>query len=183
MSDLRYKLCILGDAGVGKTTLTHRYMEGLFEEKYALTIGMEFYLKKLEVDGQKVTLQIWDFAGEEKFRFLLPGAINGASGTLFLFDITRYKTFGNLKNWLAVFNETNRNFGQEVQTILLGSKLDLEQARTVSVPEAKSFAKDHNFSEYIECSSKTGENVELTFEKIAQLMLSKEINLGKKKKE
>jgi small GTP-binding protein len=148
MSDLKYKVCVLGDAGVGKTTLTHRYMEGIFEERYALTIGMEFYLKKLEVNGQKITLQIWDFAGEEKFRFLLPGAINGASGTLFLFDITRYKTFNNLKNWLTVFKETNRNFGQEVSTILLGTKLDLDQARTITKAEASNFAKDHNFSEY-----------------------------------
>ena len=181
MSDYKFKLPIVGDGGVGKTTLTHRYLHGIFEEKYALTIGMEFYIKKLEVDGKLTSLHIWDFAGEEKFRFLLPGVINGANGTLFMFDITRYKTFNNLKDWLAVFNETNRNYGQEVVTLLIGSKLDLEQARTVSKDEASDFAKAHNFSEYVECSSKTGENVELIFEKIAQLMLKKESLLLKKK--
>ncbi|TFG17076.1 MAG: GTP-binding protein [Promethearchaeota archaeon] len=181
MSDYKFKLPIIGDGGVGKTTLTHRYLHGIFEEKYALTIGMEFYIKKLEVDGKLTSLHIWDFAGEDKFRFLLPGVINGANGTLFMFDITRYKTFNNLKNWLAVFNETNRNYGQEVETLLIGSKLDLEQARTVSIDEAREFAKAHNFFEYIECSSKTGENVELIFEKIAQLMLKKESSLLKKK--
>ena len=181
MSDYKFKLPIIGDGGVGKTTLTHRYLHGIFEEKYALTIGMEFYIKKLEIDGKSTSLHIWDFAGEDKFRFLLPGVINGANGTLFMFDITRYKTFNNLKNWLAVFNETNRNYGQEVETLLIGSKLDLEQARTVSIDEAREFAKVHNFSEYIECSSKTGENVESIFEKIAQLMLKKEFSLLKKK--
>jgi len=181
MSDYKFKLPIIGDGGVGKTTLTHRYLHGIFEEKYALTIGMEFYIKKLEVDGKLTSLHIWDFAGEDKFRFLLPGVINGANGTLFMFDITRYKTFNNLKNWLAVFNETNRNYGQEVETLLIGSKLDLEQARTVSIDEAREFAKVHNFSEYVECSSKTGENVESIFEKIAQLMLKKEFSLLKKK--
>ncbi len=181
MSDFKFKLPIIGDGGVGKTTLTHRYLEGIFDEKYALTIGMEFYIKKLEVDEKMTSLHIWDFAGEEKFRFLLPGVINEANGTLFMFDITRYKTFSNLIDWLAVFNETNRNYGQQVETILIGSKLDLEQARTVSKTDAAEFAKEHNFSEYIECSSKTGENVQLIFERIARLMLKNEISLLKKK--
>jgi small GTP-binding protein len=181
MSDFKYKLAIIGNGGVGKTSLTHRYLEGIFEEKYALTIGMEFYLKKLEINDLNITLQIWDFAGEEKFRFLLPGVIFGANGTLFMFDITRYKTYSNLRDWLNVFNETNRKYGQEVSKILLGSKLDLDQARTVTREEALSFAEDNNFSEYVECSSKTGENVELTFEKIARLMSKNEIKLIKKK--
>ena len=181
MSDFKFKLPIIGDGGVGKTTLTQRYLHGIFEEKYALTIGMEFYIKKLEVDGILTSLHIWDFAGEEKFRFLLPSVINGANGTLFMFDITRYKTFNNLKDWLAVFNETNRNYDQKVEALLIGSKLDLEQARTVSKSEAIDFAKEHNFSEYIECSSKSGENVELIFEKIAEEMLKKEKALLKKK--
>jgi small GTP-binding protein len=182
MSDFSFKLPIIGDGGVGKTTLTQRYLHGVFEEKYALTIGMEFYIKKLEIEGNLISLHIWDFAGEDKFRFLLPGVINGANGTLFMFDITRYKTFSNLKNWLTVFNETNRNYGQDVETLLIGSKLDLEQARTVSKTEAIEFAKEHKFSEYIECSSKTGANVEQIFEKIAQLMLKKENSLLKKSK-
>lgn len=181
MNDYKFKLPIIGDGGVGKTTLTQRYLHGIFEEKYSLTIGMEFYIKKIELDEKLVSLHIWDFAGEDKFRFLLPGVINGAHGTLFMFDITRYKTFINIKDWLVVFNETNRNYGQDVETFLIGSKLDLEQARTVSKEEALEFAKANRFAEYIECSSKTGENVELIFEKIAQLMLKKENSLLKKK--
>jgi small GTP-binding protein len=182
MSEYSFKLAIIGDGGVGKTTLTHRYLHGIFEEKYALTIGMEFYIKKLEMNGDLISLHIWDFAGEDKFRFLLPGVINGANGTLFMFDITRYRTLGNLKDWLRVFNETNRNYGQQVETILIGGKLDLEQARTVSKAEATDFTKEYNFSEYIECSSKTGDNVEEIFGKVAQLMLRKETTLLKKRK-
>ena len=100
-STLQFKLPIFGDAGVGKTTLTHRYLHGLFKESYHHTIGVDFFLKRFEMDGKKVSLQIWDFAGEEKFRFLLPGIINGAHGTIFMFDITRYVTFKNLTNWLS----------------------------------------------------------------------------------
>lgn len=170
-SKLQFKLPIFGDAGVGKTTLTHRYLHGLFKQSYHGTIGVDFFLKKLELNGKNISLQIWDFAGEEKFRFLLPGIINGANGTIFMFDITRYVTFENLSNWLSVFKTANENHNQTVPTLLVGSKTDLEGIRTVPSKEAKLFAKDNNLSGYIECSSKNGENVEELFRKITKIMM------------
>ena len=172
-SKLQFKLPIFGNAGVGKTTLTHRYLHGLFKSSYHGTIGVDFFLKKFEIDGKKVSLQIWDFAGEEKFRFLLPGIINGANGTIFMFDITRYITFENLSNWLSVFKTANENHKQTVPALLVGSKTDLEGIRTVSSKEAKSFAQDNNLIGYIECSSKNGENVEELFRKITKIMMEK----------
>lgn len=170
-SKLQFKLPIIGDAGVGKTTLTHRYLHGLFKQSYHGTIGVDFFLKKLELNGKNISLQIWDFAGEEKFRFLLPGIINGANGTIFMFDITRYVTFENLSNWLSVFKTANENHNQTVPALLVGSKTDLEGIRTVPSKEAKSFAQDNNLSGYIECSSKNGENVEELFRKITKIMM------------
>jgi small GTP-binding protein len=170
-SKLQFKLPIFGDAGVGKTTLTHRYLHGLFKQSYHGTIGVDFFLKKLELNGKNISLQIWDFAGEEKFRFLLPGIINGANGTIFMFDITRYVTFENLSNWLSVFKTANENHNQTVPALLVGSKTDLEGIRTVPSKEAKSFAQDNNLSGYIECSSKNGENVEELFRKITKIMM------------
>ncbi|MFX1447899.1 MAG: Rab family GTPase [Promethearchaeota archaeon] len=172
-SNLQFKLPIVGDGGVGKTTLTHRYLHGLFKESYHLTIGVDFFLKKFEIDGRNVSLQIWDFAGEEKFRFLLPGVINGAHGTIFMFDITRYATFENLSNWFTVFKTANENFNQYVPALLVGSKTDLSGIRTVPSKEAKSFAQNNNFIGYIECSSKNGENVEELFRKITKTMIEK----------
>ena len=171
---LKFKVPIFGDGGVGKTTLTHRYLNGVFKETYQLTIGMDFYIKKLELDGKKISLQIWDFAGEKKFRFLLPGAVMGANGTIFMYDITRYITFKNLTDWLTVFNETNEIHDQKLPILLVGSKLDLEGMRTVPKEEAIKFAKQNNFIDYIECSSKNGENVEELFAIISRSMLKKQ---------
>jgi len=173
ISNLQFKLPIIGDGGVGKTTLTHRYLHGLFKDSYHLTIGIDFFLKKLELDGKNVSLQIWDFAGEEKFRFLLPGVINGANGTIFMFDITRYVTFENLSNWFTVFNTANENHNQDVPALLVGSKTDLKGLRTVPSKEAKKFAQDNNLIGYIEFSSKNGENVEELFRTITKIMMEK----------
>ena len=171
-STLQFKLPIFGDAGVGKTTLTHRYLHGLFKESYHHTIGVDFFLKRFEMDGKKVSLQIWDFAGEEKFRFLLPGIINGAHGTIFMFDITRYVTFENITNWLSVFNSANETHDQKVPVLLVSSKTDLVGLRTVPAEEGKKFVKENNLAGYIECSSKTGENVESIFRAITKTMIS-----------
>jgi len=170
---LKFKIPIFGDGGVGKTTLTHRFLNGVFKETYQLTIGMDFYVKKLELDGKKISLQIWDFAGEKKFRFLLPGAVMGANGTIFMYDITRYITFKNLTDWLIVFNEANEIHDQKLPILLVGSKLDLEGMRTVPKEEAINFAKNNNFIDYFECSSKSGENVEELFTLISKHIVKK----------
>jgi GTPase SAR1 family protein len=85
-----------------------------------------------------------------------------------MYDITRYNTFKNLTEWLSVFDEANKTHNQKVSTILVASKLDLQENRAVSENEGKFFAEENKFSEYIECSSKTGENVDYIFDKITR---------------
>ena len=153
MNEYKFKLCIIGDGGVGKTSLTRRYLEGVFKANW------------------KMTIEVWDFAGEEKFRFLLPGVLIGANGTIFMYDITRYSTFKNLDEWLEVFNTTSKEHGQEISKILVGSKSDLIDSRTVSKNDAIKYSENKNFLKYLECSSKNGENVEEVFDIIAKVML------------
>ncbi len=169
----RFKVCIFGDGGTGKTTLTNRFMTGVFKDHYKLTIGMDFHVKKIEIDGLWISLQIWDFAGEEKFRFLLPSAVIGAHGAIFMYDLSRFITFKNLRNWMSVYNEATIDKGQVVPAILVGGKLDLAEQRSVPPEEGARFAAENNFIEYLECSSKTGVNVELVFQKIGKIMLEK----------
>jgi len=171
MEQALFKLVIFGDGGVGKTTLVQKYLTGIFAPDTRLTVGVDFHLKKLLVDNIEVKLQIWDFAGEDRFRFLLPSYLRGASGGIFMYDITRFTSIKNLDNWLEVLN-TDPNF-TNVPLILVGGKADLEHKRSVDQDYAYNIAKEKGFLGFAECSAKTGENVEEIFEAITKVMLQK----------
>jgi Ras-related protein Rab-11A len=171
--DAVFKLCIFGDGAVGKTTLVNKYVTGVFKGDTTMTIGVDFHVKNLEINGKEVVLQIWDFAGEERFRFLLPTYIRGAAGAIFMYDITRYPTLTNLTKWMEVFNETVESMEKKIPTLMLGGKLDLAEDRCVTIEEAHEIAEKNKFFGYIECSSKTGENVEEIFINATKIMLKK----------
>lgn len=173
MSYQRFKTFIIGDGGVGKTTLVNRYVSGRYSENFKMTIGVEFYTKILEIDGKKAQLQIWDFAGEQQFKSLLPNYVIGASGGIFMYDISRFSSLKNLESWLVVLKK-NQEFRDDYFPILLvGGKLDLEEAgrRVIQIEYAKKYGKENNLFDFIECSSKTGENVEKAFEIITRKMM------------
>jgi small GTP-binding protein len=171
MYDATFKIIIFGDAGCGKTTLTQRFLTNLFVSDSKMTIGVDFEVKSLEVDKQKVKLQIWDFGGEERFRFLLPTYVRGARGGLFLFDITNYSSIAHIDDWLSVIRKEIR--AEDVfPIIVVGGKADLAENREVSAEEGIKIAKSRNVDGFIETSSKTGENVEKTFEALTSLMLN-----------
>jgi len=171
MYDATFKIIIFGDAGCGKTTLTQRFLTNLFVSDSKMTIGVDFEVKSLEVDKQKVKLQIWDFGGEERFRFLLPTYVRGARGGLFLFDITNYSSIAHIDDWLSVIRKEIR--AEDVfPIIVVGGKADLTENREVSAAEGIKIAKSRNVDGFIETSSKTGENVEKTFEALTSLMLN-----------
>jgi small GTP-binding protein len=158
------KVIISGDGGVGKTTMLHRYIKGKFIDGLHMTIGVEFFLKELEIEGEKVMLQIWDFGGQERFRFLLKNYARGAKGALLMFDLTRPVTLENLDQWVEICRDEN----PELPIIFLGTKLDLLNFITVEDEFALTYKEKFNLFDFLKISSKTGQNVELAFELLAK---------------
>jgi small GTP-binding protein len=164
-----YKICFLGNSGVGKTTLIQRYLSGSFNESTRLTLGVEFHVKDLIVDNDHVTLQIWDFGGEERFRFILPSYCRRANGAIFMYDITDPRSLLDIGEWLKILWQ---NAGQ-IPVLLVGTKKDLESERKIPPKEVKQIGITHKVTEFLEASAKTGENVELIFEKISRILIPK----------
>jgi len=163
----KFKLCVFGDGGVGKTTLITRYVTKVFDEDLKMTIGTDLSVKDVVVDDKKVTLRIWDFAGEERFKILMPSFAKKASGGVFVFDTTRFSSLKNIKDWLSFFE------GQKIPIIMVGSKTDLVEKRSVENDEAVAMSEEYKMDGYIECSSKSGDNIEQIFEIIARKMMKK----------
>ena len=162
------KTIITGEGGVGKTTLLHRYIEGRFDANTRLTIGVEFFLKELTIDEDSIFLQIWDFGGQERFRFLLSNYAKGAKGALLLFDLTRPLTLNTLEEWVNIC----RSDDPDIPILLIGSKADLEEMITVNEKLIESLKSEFQFFDYVRISSKTGENVKEVFEKIARAIVN-----------
>ena len=167
--DFTYKLMMLGDASVGKTSLTIRYISGFFLEDLKLTIGVDFYSKTTFFQDKKVKLQIWDFGGEERFRFLLHQYCKGANAAFFLYDITNRLSLDHLPDWTQIIRE----HAGDIPIMLIGSKLDLEEYRAVPREEGILAAKKYNLSSFVELSSKTGQNVMEAFTVITEILFDK----------
>ena len=166
-----FKLCIFGDGGVGKTTLIRRFVTRIFEKDIKMTIGADFSVKNVEIEGKKVTLRIWDFAGEERFRVLLPSFAKGAEGGIFMYDITRYSTLKNIRDWLSIFEYFVSEEQVKIPIVIVGGKLDLEDRRSIEIEEASELSNSYDLLGYFECSSKTGNNVEEIFEFMTRKMM------------
>jgi len=168
---LAFKVCIFGAGGVGKTTLIRRFLTKIFEDDIKMTIGADFSVKNVEIEGKQVTLRIWDFAGEERFRVLLPSFAKGADGGIFMFDITRYSSLKEINDWLSIFEYFVSETKMKIPIIMVGGKTDLEDKRSIESEDALELSRKLNLQGYFECSAKTGNNVEEIFEHIAKIIL------------
>ncbi len=171
------KLLLFGDGGVGKTTLVERYVNGTFKEDTRITIGIQFLVKRLKLNGDSIDLQIWDFGGEERFRFILPAYCIGAIGGIFMYDITSPRSLLHLGDWLQVVRQRTANLPILVAGTKLDLeaqrevKLDLEAQREVKLEEALAVTGKFNLPEVMEVSSKTGQNVSTIFDIITKMMI------------
>lgn len=168
---LAVKLAIFGSGGVGKTTLIRRFVTKIFEEDIKMTIGADFSVKNIILENNTITLRIWDFAGEERFRVLLPAFAKGAHGGIFMFDLTRYSSIKEIEDWLSIFEYFVSNKTVKIPIIMVGGKSDLEEKRSVKAEEALELCNKYGLKGYFECSSKTGEKIEEIFKFIAQKMI------------
>jgi len=132
MYDATYKIVIFGDAGCGKDNLTQRFLTNLFVSDSRMTIGVDFEVKSFVVDEQKVKLQIWDFGGEERFRFLLPTYVRGAKGGLFCYDVTNYSSLAHIDNWLTVIKQEIRNEDQ-FPILVVGLIPDINEEQEIDI--------------------------------------------------
>lgn len=164
------KILTAGEGGVGKTTLLHRYVEGKFSAETKMTIGVEFFLKEVEIDQKQCTLQLWDFGGQERFRFLLESYVLGAKGALLMFDLTRMMTLDSLDQWIKIV----RKGDPDLPVLFLGTKLDLEDDVQVDDDYAKTFLNEFNLINYLKISSKTGENVSNAFDILTRKILERQ---------
>ncbi len=158
---------LIGDGAVGKTALAQRYLTGIFPENLRLTIGANFYTKRITVGDLKIVLQIWDMGGEERFRFMMKNYCLGTHAALFLYDITNPGTLYHLDQWV----EELRKYATGAKLLVIGAKVDLATNRKVQLAEATEYARERGANFTLEVSAKTGENVGLAFEMAAKLLL------------
>ncbi len=163
------KIIIMGDGGVGKTTLLIRYMEGKFVNDTSLTIGVQFYSKNVKIGNDNVTLQLWDFAGQDQFRYMLKDYVIGVKGAILMFDLTRFQTLGNLEEWINLCRRDN----PDLPIILIGGKAELTNDITIEDNYPLQLIEELNLFDYIKVSSKTGRNVNEAFETLVKKIMSR----------
>lgn len=153
---------------MGKTSLITRFMYDTFDDQYAATIGIDFLLKTLFLDDNRIVrLQLWDTAGQERFRSLIPSYIRDSHVAVVCYDITNKSSFNNLTKWIE---DVKLERGDDVVLVIVGNKSDLGNKRQVSLSEAEALLESVNGTFCIETSTKANHNVKLLFKKIASYL-------------
>jgi small GTP-binding protein len=164
-SQYKFKITLFGPGGVGKTSLLLRYIKDYFSDDLKKTIGSNFLIKDVELEGKNVRLLLWDIGGQPQFHKLRTIYFKGSNAALGVFDLASSQTLLKIPGWISSIKKTVK---KAIPMLLLGNKVDLE--REIDREEAEDLAKRLS-CEYMETSAKTGENVEIAFEKIAKACL------------
>eukprot|EP00956_Cyclotella_meneghiniana_P045922 scaffold390822_cov79-Cyclotella_meneghiniana.AAC.2 len=177
-----YKIVMLGDSGVGKTSLVARLTnpDRPLNHDISATMGIEFDTQMLDTPHGKVKAQIWDTAGQERFaRVLLPTYFRKAKGVILVYDVTNAKSFESLgERWMTQLNDHANS--EELAKLLVGNKCDLEASREVTKEKAQMFCNEFGM-EHLETSAKSGENVLKAFEKLITIVHERSLSTGKNK--
>lgn len=150
--------------------MLHRVVHGKFLEDTSMTIGVEFFLLNLDVEGFDCSLQLWDFGGQKRFRFMLDSYVMGAKGALLLYDLTRMETLNQIEEWVGIC----RKHDADLPILFGGTKLDRVDDITVEDDYAQEFLEPFNMFGHVKLSSKTGEGVKKAFKTLLKEILRRQ---------
>jgi len=170
--DATFKIILFGNIVEGRTELSQKYLTNIFASDSKMSIGVDFEVKSLNVDQNKVKLQIWDFGGEQRFRFLLPTYIRGSRGGLFIYNVNDIVSLASIDDWLSIIRRELKETDQ-FPILVVGLISEIKDDRTIPAEYAIELAKTRGVDGFIECCVNTGENIEKAFEALTRLMLQK----------
>ena len=151
-----YKILLLGDSTVGKTCFLLRYTDDTFLDLHMATIGLDYRLKTMILDDHRIVkVQLWDTAGQDKFRAITRNYYKGARGIILIYDVTNIKSFENIKKWI---NEIKEEISEKVTIVLIGNKIDNEGERKISKDQGEKLASEYGV-QFFETSAKTGQGI------------------------
>ena len=159
-TDLVYKILLLGDSEVGKSCFLMRYADNVFVDNYITTIGLDYKLKYVQLDsGQVIKVQLWDTAGQDRYRTIAKNYYKGSHGILLLYDVTKTSSFENIREWIKDIRE---EVYEKAIIFLIGNKIDKKDQIKIKTEDAEKLAEEFNIP-FFEASAKSGENVDEIF--------------------
>ncbi|KAH0787984.1 Ras-related protein Rab-4B [Histomonas meleagridis] len=167
-ADYRFKVCIIGAAGSGKTAMVDQYLDHEFHEQTKTTVGVDYRPCVFSINEYCVQLELWDTAGQETYQSIAKTYFRGAKGCILVFDITEQKSFDELSFWLGQFRQLA---DPNASIILVGNKADLEDQRQVTREAAEGYATS-NMLDYLETSAVSGQNIGEVFDRIAHQLFN-----------
>ncbi len=159
-SDVVFKILLLGDSEVGKSCFLMRYSDNVFVENYITTIGLDYKLKSVKLDsGKTIKVQLWDTAGQDKYRTIAKNYFKGSHGILLLYDVTKQSSFENIREWI---HDIKEEVSDKAIIFLIANKIDMVDSRKISKEKGEELAEEYKIP-FFEASAKSGENVDEVF--------------------